>query len=118
MLRLHRLVRFVPILLQKSAYRRRGTLMPFFAAVAFHPRDCAGDLRSTLLTLATLRSAQRGDWWWRPGDQLGQPAEVLSNRSQRELELGTAWPAQSQPVEPKYTFQMRKQHFDTFPVAA
>jgi len=33
----------VPILLQKSAYTGRGTLMPFFAAVAFHPRDCAGD---------------------------------------------------------------------------
>ena len=38
-----RAVCFAAILLQKSAYRRRGTLMPFFAAVAFHPRDCAGD---------------------------------------------------------------------------
>jgi hypothetical protein len=53
-------VRFVPILLQKSAYRRRGTLMPFFAAVAFHPRDCAGDLRSTLLTPATLTQRIKG----------------------------------------------------------
>ena len=42
--------------------------------------------------LQRLRSAHRGDWWW-PGDQLGKPAEVLRNRSPRELELGTAWPA-------------------------
>ena len=49
------LVRFVPILLQKSAYRRRGTVGAFFEAIHFcHPLDCAGDLRSTLLTLATL----------------------------------------------------------------
>src|SRR5438874_1304280 len=58
-----------------------------------------GGLRSTLLTLATLRRARRGEWWW-PGDQLGKPAKVLRNRCQRELELGTAWPAQSQPAEP------------------
>src|SRR6478735_9602826 len=47
-------VRFVPILLQKSAYRRRGTAGAFFEAIHCHPLDCAGDLRSTLLTLATL----------------------------------------------------------------
>src|SRR5258706_14085407 len=63
-----------------------------------------------------LRSAQRGEGWW-PGDQLGKPAEVLRNRCQRELELGTAWPAQSQPAEPQDTLQVRKQHFDTLPVA-
>jgi len=66
--------------------------------------------------LQRLRSAQRGEWW-RPGDQLGQPTEVLRNRRQRELELGTAWPAQSQPAEPQDTLQVRKQHFDTLPVA-
>src|ERR1700694_2957468 len=114
-LRTSLVVRFVPILLQKSACRRRGTVGAIFEAVRCHPLDCAGDLRSTLLTLATLRSAQRGDWWW-PGDQLSKPAEVLSNRSQRELELGTAWPAQSQPAEPKNTFQMRKKHLGTFAV--
>jgi hypothetical protein len=31
----------------------------------------------------------------RPGDQLCEPAEVLSDRCQRELELGTAGSAQS-----------------------
>src|SRR5271168_836017 len=66
--------------------------------------------------LQRLRSPQRGDWRW-PGDQLGKPAEVLRNRGQRELELGAAWPAQSQPAEPQDTLQMRKQHLDTFPVA-
>jgi hypothetical protein len=67
--------------------------------------------------LQRLGRAQRGDWWW-PGDQLGKPAEVLRNCSQRELELGTAWPAQSQSAEPQDALQVRKQHFDTFPVAA
>jgi hypothetical protein len=67
--------------------------------------------------LQRLRSARRGDWWW-PGDQLGKPAKVLRNRRPRELELGTAWPAQSQPAEPQDPLQMRKQHLDTFPVAA
>jgi hypothetical protein len=66
--------------------------------------------------LQRLRSAQRGERWW-PGDQLGKPAKVLRNRCQRELELGTAWPAQSQPAEPQDTLQVRKQHFDTLPVA-
>jgi hypothetical protein len=103
-----------PILLLKSAYRRRGTLMPFFAGVAFQARDCAGDLRSTLLTLATLTQRIKGRL---VVDQLGKPAEVLRNRCQRELELGTAWPTQSQPAEPQDTLQVRKQHFDTFPVA-
>jgi hypothetical protein len=67
--------------------------------------------------LQRLRSARRGDWWW-PGDRLGKPAKVLRNRCPRELELGTAWPAQSQPAEPQDPLQMRKLHLDTFPVAA
>ena len=37
-------------LLEKSAYRRRGTADAFFEAVRCHPLDCAGDLRSALLT--------------------------------------------------------------------
>jgi hypothetical protein len=35
-------------MLQKSAYRRRGTDDAFFEAIHRHPLDCAGDLRSTL----------------------------------------------------------------------
>src|SRR5258707_3119192 len=53
-------VRFVPILLQKSAYRRRGTAGAFFEAIHCRPLDCAGDLRSTLLTLATLTQRTKG----------------------------------------------------------
>ena len=52
--------RFVPILLQKSAYRRRGTAGAFFETIDCHPLDCAGDLRSTLLTLATLTQRTKG----------------------------------------------------------
>src|SRR6266403_5568300 len=48
------------ILLQKSAYRRRGTAGAFFEAIHCHPLDCAGDLRSTLLTLATLTQRTKG----------------------------------------------------------
>jgi hypothetical protein len=36
----------------------------------------------------------------RSRDELGQPAEVLRGGCQRELELGTARPAQSQAAEP------------------
>src|SRR5258706_11406905 len=53
-------VRFVPILLQNSAYRRRGTAGAFFEAIHCHPLDCAGDLRRTLLTLATLTQRTKG----------------------------------------------------------
>ena len=53
-------VRFVPILLQKSGCRRRGTAGAIFEAVRCHPRDCAGYVRSTLLTLATLTQRTKG----------------------------------------------------------
>jgi hypothetical protein len=47
-------------LLQKSAYRRRGTAGAFFETIDCHPLDYAGDLRSTLLTLATLNQRAKG----------------------------------------------------------
>src|SRR4030081_2194867 len=37
-----------------------GRLMPFFEAVRCHPLDCAGDLRSTLLTLAAVTQRTQG----------------------------------------------------------
>ena len=58
--RFHVQVRSVPILLQKSAYRRRGTAGAIFDAVRCHPLNCAGYLRSTLLTLATLTQRTKG----------------------------------------------------------
>ncbi len=48
------------ILLQKSAYRRRGTAGAVFETIDCHPLDCAGDLRATLLTLATLTQRTKG----------------------------------------------------------
>jgi hypothetical protein len=53
-------VRFAPILLQKSACRRGGTAGAFFETIDCHPLDYAGDLRSTLLTLATLTQRTKG----------------------------------------------------------
>ena len=74
-------VRSVPILLQKSACRRRGTAGAIFEAVRCHPLDCAGDLRSTLLTLATLTQrtkertvvAGRPTWQACGGSEQSQP---------------------------------------------
>jgi hypothetical protein len=91
--------------------------MPFFEAVRWHPQDCAGGLRSTLLTLCNGYATQAGTIGGGRAISLAT-AEVLRNRRPRELEPGTAWPAQSQPAEPQDTLQMRKQHLDTFPVAA
>ena len=53
-----------------------------------------------------------------PCDELGQPAEVLSDRCQRELQLGPIRPAQSQAAQPQDTLEMCKQHLNTFSVMA
>jgi hypothetical protein len=58
--RLRRHVGFVPILLQKSAYLRRGKAGAFFEAIHCHPLDGEGDLRSTLLALATFTQHTKG----------------------------------------------------------
>ena len=54
----------------------------------------------------------------RPCDQLCEPAKVLCDRRQRELELRTARPAQSQAAEPQDALQMCEQHLNTLPVTA
>src|SRR5262245_65610231 len=54
----------------------------------------------------------------RPCHELGQPAEVLSDRCQRELELSPARPAQSQAAEPQDTLEMCKQHLNALSVMA
>jgi hypothetical protein len=54
----------------------------------------------------------------RAGDQLCEPAEVLRDSCQCELELGTAWSAQSQTAEPQDALQMCEQHLNTLSVAA
>ena len=54
-------------------------------------------------TNRTLGSRDARGWryWRRPCDQLCEPAKVLCNRRQCELELGTARAAQSQAAEPQ-----------------
>ena len=49
------------------------------------------------------RSARLGEtrfcgWRWSE-DQLGEPSEVLRDSGEHELELGAAWPTQSQTAE-------------------
>ena len=47
------------------------------------------------------RDARGWRYWRRPCDQLCEPAKVLCNRRQCELELGTARAAQAQTAEPQ-----------------
>jgi hypothetical protein len=64
-----------------------------------------------------LGEARLYGWWW-SDEKFGEPAEVLCDRCQRELELGAAWPAQSETAQPQDTFEMGKQHLDAFALAA
>ena len=58
----------------------------------------------SIRTLRTPPSSRHARGWrdrgW-PCDQLCEPTKVLCDRRQRELELGTARPAQSQAAEPQ-----------------
>ncbi len=49
--------------------------------------------------------------------QLGEPAEVLSDCGERELELRAGRPAQSEPPQSKNALQVRKQHLDLLAIA-
>src|SRR6516165_6103315 len=51
-------------------------------------------------------------------DKLCEPAEVLRGCRQCELELGTAWPAQTQATQPEDPLEMCKQHLNSFAIAA
>jgi hypothetical protein len=53
---------------------------------------------------------------WRAGDELGQPAKVLRDRCQRELELSAARPTQSQTPKPQNALEMSKQHLNALSV--
>src|SRR5678815_3918361 len=50
-------------------------------------------------------------------DELCEPAEVLRDCRQCELELSTTWSTQAQTTEPKDTLEMCKQHLNTFAIA-
>ena len=69
------------------------------------------------LTTRYLRETGLCGWWW-SDDELGEPAEVLRDGGQHKLELGAAWPAQSQTAEPQDTLEMGEQHLDAFALAA
>src|SRR5262245_7826750 len=65
-----------------------------------------------------LKRLRCGGQRWRPGNELSQPTQVLGDRRQIELELGTARPAQSQAAEPQDALEMCKQHLNPFPITA
>jgi len=69
------------------------------------------------LVLSRLRSYGHGARR-RRFDQLGQLAEVLGDRGEQELVLGTGWATQSKAVEPEDALEMGKQHLDLLPLAA
>ena len=73
--------------------------------------------RKTRLTGDSRNARGWGDRG-RPCDQFCEPAKVLGDRRQRELELGTARPAQPQAAEPQDALQMCEQHLNTLPVTA
>ena len=54
---------------------------------------------------------------WRPGDQRGEPSQVLSNGGQNELILGASWTAQSKPAELEDALEVRKPHLDLLALA-
>ena len=67
-------------------------------------------------TLRSLCKAHLCDRRW-SDDELCEPAEVLRDCRQCELELSTTWSAQAQTTEPKDTLEMCKQHLNTFAIA-
>ena len=68
-------------------------------------------------TLRFLRKADLCDRRW-ADDEPCEPAEVLRDCRQCELELSASWPAQAQTTEPKDALEMCKQHLNTFAIAA
>jgi hypothetical protein len=47
-----------------------------------------------------------------PGDQFGEPSQVLGDGGQNKLILGTPRPTQPKPVEPQDTLEVCKPHLD------
>src|SRR5262249_28168328 len=99
-------VRYVPILLQKSAI-----------VAARLPARSLG----TALTIRSLPSGDAGSngtdpWhrlrktcigrWWGSSDQLREPAEILRDCGERELILRATWPAQPQTTQPQDALEM------------
>src|SRR5665647_789832 len=88
---LHRYVRFVPIVLKKSAAQLFETARE--------------DRRARILACS-------GRHWGGERDQLGELSEVLDRCSEEELVLGPIWPSQPEPVEAQDALEMIEQHLD------
>ena len=100
----------------------RTSTISRLAAVRTRHLRCATDgseleKDATNPTLGSRNARGWRDRRW-PCDQLCEPAKVLCDRRQRELELRTARPAQSQAAEPQDALQMCEQHLNTLPVTA
>jgi hypothetical protein len=99
-----------PILLQNSLMRDANCALASILVLAswlpLAPLEAMALEADTLARSTRPQAppdASRHTWAgqrWRSGDELGQPAEVLRDRCQRELKLGTARPAQAQAAEP------------------
>ena len=90
-------VRFVPIVLKKSALQR------------FRPsRDIGSAERGSPSSGRRLRDR----------DQLGELAEVLGGGSEEELVLGTIRAPQAQAVQLQDALEVGEQHLDLLPLAA
>ncbi len=79
--------------------------------------DNASALTRDTQSNETLRNPQPG-CIRRLDCQLGEAAQVLSDRRERELELGACRPPQSQSAHPKDPLQMGKEHLHFLSVAA
>src|SRR6476646_679439 len=56
------------------------------------------------------------DLWWRSGDELGEPAQVLGDSGQSELVLRRTPAAQPEATEPEDALEMGEQHLDALAV--
>jgi len=86
----------VPILLQKSAIAMTRRQPAFWESLIILLLLGAGHSGMSLTGwTGDMHWARKTciDHRWRSGDQLYEPAKILSDRCQHELKLRTAWPA-------------------------
>jgi hypothetical protein len=100
-----RQVRYVPILLQKSAVTD-DVVRPFHLG----RRGLAPDADALYATF-TLRNTQ-GLNGWRSRNQRCKPPQVLGDGGQNKLVLGASWTTQSKPTQLQDALQVREPHLD------
>src|SRR4029077_5250268 len=102
---------------EESGRWRRAINLACPSPVRAVPGDSPNDCQRAFGMTRRSREARGGERR-RPCHKLGQPAEVLSDCCQRELELSPARSAQSQAAEPEDTREVRKQHLHALSVMA